>query len=174
MNSVQALNPTGYFPFGYGKSNSESLLKTQDDHVPKQKNESLILEEKNVVKNENSLFPKELVNIFGENGKHRFDEFNSYEEGWYGGKGKKISQGSIFFLKQFAYYLPELKQYRPSLFMTLEGNLSIGFEDRNGKSIEIEFFSNKAEYYLESLEEENSKKLVHISELTNKVRNLLN
>ncbi len=173
MNLDLAFNQTEFFPFGTGKSTTD-LFKSQNENLPKQNNELLKVGTKNSTSNDKLLFPKELITIFGENGKNRFDEFKSYQEGWYGGQGRKISRGSIFFLKQFANYLPELKLHRPSLFITLAGNLSIGFEDRNGKSVEIEFFSNKAEYYFESLEEEDENKLADIFELVEKVKSLLN
>lgn len=38
--------------------------------------------------------------------------------------------------------------------MTGDGNLSISWEDREGKIIELEFFPDKIEYYIEIEEDE--------------------
>lgn len=173
MNLVSAFSQIDLFSFGLSRSSSEFLFKNQDELIPTQKDKLLKVEEINPKKKDNLFVSEELQAIIGENGKHRFDEFKTYPEGWYGGKGKKLSKRSVFFLEQFVNYLPELKLFRPSLFMTLKGNLSIGFEDKKGDSVEIEFFSDKAEYYLESLEEENIIKLADIFELVRKIRTLL-
>lgn len=180
MNSGLAFKQAEIFPFGFGKSISEvqrfkrtKYPKVQKNYIPEQKKELHKLEETHFEKIDKVYLSEEVINIIGENGKNRFDEFITYPKGWYGGKGEKWSKGSVFFLEQFANYLPELKFYKPSLFMTLEGNFSLGFEDKQGKSIEIEFFSDRAEYYLESLEEESNTKLADIFNLVNKVRNLL-
>ena len=69
--------------------------------------------------------------------------------------------------------MPELKPFHPSLFLTLKGNLSLGWEDKNGQSIEVEFYPDKAEYFIESLNEESAVKLSNIFELTEKLRKLL-
>lgn len=121
----------------------------------------------------NFILSREAIAIIGENGKRRFEEFRKYPNGWYGGKGKKISRSSIFTFEQFVKSLPELKHARPSLFFTLEGNLSLGWEDKNGQSIEVEFYPDKAEYFIESLNEESEVKLSNIFELTEKLRKLL-
>jgi len=69
--------------------------------------------------------------------------------------------------------MPELRQFQPSLFFTLEGNLELGWEDRNGQAIEIEFYPDKIEYFIESLNEESSVALADIFRLTEKIIKLL-
>lgn len=169
---VSAFNQTKILSFGFGKSNSESLFK-EHHFVPKQKETALDFEETASKRNSRLVLSEAALTVLGENGEHRFDEFKSYREGWYGGKGGKLKPGSVFFLNRFTLFFPQLKFHKPSLFMTLEGNLSIGFEDKEGNSVEIEFFSDRAEYYLESSEEENFTKLANIFELIDKLRNLL-
>jgi hypothetical protein len=113
------------------------------------------------------------IAIIGENGKRRFEEFRKYPNGWYGGKGKKISKLSVLNFERFVKEFPELKSFQPSLFFTLEGNLELGWEDKNGQSIEVEFYPDKVEYFIESLNEENSVVLAYFFQFTEKIRELL-
>lgn len=122
---------------------------------------------------ENFILSREAIAVIGENGKRRFEEFRNYPTGWYGGKGKKISKWSVLNFERFVKEIPELKHACPSLFFTLEGNLSLGWEDKNRQSIEVEFYPGKAEYFIESLNEESEVKLSNIFELTEKLRKLL-
>ena len=121
----------------------------------------------------NFTLSREAIAIIGENGKRRFEEFRKYQNGWYGGKGKKISKWSVLNFERFVKEIPELKLFHPSLFLTLEGNLSLGWEDKNGQSVEIEFYPDKIEYFIERLDEESSITLANIFQFTEKIKNLL-
>ena len=115
-----------------------------------------------------------VLRIIGANGKKRFDEFKTYPSGWAGGQGKRLSHGSVFALEKFLAEFPELSVAKPSLFLSYQGNLALGLEDKNGGTIEIEFLSNGAEYFLESLDEEDSVTLKQMESLMEKVKRLLN
>lgn len=91
-------------------------------------------------------------------GKHsaaRLGLFSKYEYGWDGAEGKPLLPGSISTFRDF------LRKYtfaasNPSLFMSSRGNIQIAWEDTSGQEIEVEFFPNKIEYFIERLGEEES------------------
>ena len=70
--------------------------------------------------------------IVGENGVRRFEEFRQYHAGWDGGRGRPLAPRSVTTLELFLRQLPELAALEPSLFLTHEGNLQLGWEDRQG------------------------------------------
>jgi len=107
--------------------------------------------------------------IIGENGLYRFEEFKRYPRGWDGGHGKPLSHRSITSLETFLRQLPELAIRQPSLFLTHQGNLQLGWEDKLGNVVELEFFPDKVEYYLESLNEEGMVDLKGLHLLVDKV-----
>ena len=121
----------------------------------------------------NFILSREAIAVIGENGKRRFEEFRAYPNGWYGGKGKRISKWSVLNFERFVKEIPELKSAHPSLFLTLEGNLSLGWNDKHGQSIEIEFYPDKIEYFIEKSDEESSIHLADIFGLTEKIRTIL-
>lgn len=125
------------------------------------------------VRKENLWLSREALAIVGENGRRRFDEFKKYKSGWYGGKGKELSKWSVTNFELFIREITELKLARPSLFMTLAGNLSLQWEDKNGFVIEIEYHPDKIEYYIESLQEEGSVGLAGTFDFTAEIRKLL-
>lgn len=112
-------------------------------------------------------------NILGENGVRRFWEFVRYERGWDLGRGEPLSSRSVAFVNAFLNRLPELGAVRPSLFLTHEGNLQLGWEDREGNAIEIEFGPDRVEYYLEGLGEERTIGLEALPQLIGRVRSLV-
>lgn|GEM_PF-6964302 len=107
--------------------------------------------------------------IVGENGARRFEEFKQYRPGWDHGRGNPLSPRSITTLESFLRQLPELATLEPSLFLTHEGNLQLGWEDVQGNAIEIEFFPDKVEYYIESINEEGAVDLEALHQLIAKV-----
>ena len=92
--------------------------------------------------------------IISENGLRRFEEFKRYPHGWDYGHGKPLSYRSITSLDSFLRQLPAFITREPSLFLTHQGNLQLGWEDKHGNIVELEFFPDKVEYYLESLNDE--------------------
>lgn len=166
------------FPFDFNRNKTDENFHSPKDYT-NQTQEILEVEisepKRKIEPDRNKLIlSREVINIIGENARNRFNEFKTYPNGWYGGKGKEISRRSIFTFEQFIKSLPELRRARPSLFMSLEGNLSLGWKDKNGQSIEVEFYSDKAEYFIESLNEESEIRLSNILELTEKLRKSLN
>jgi len=93
--------------------------------------------------------------ILGDNGLARLNEFKSYKDGWDCGTGKGLGEQS---LAHFEYFINQFIDFkvRPSVFMSKEGNLLLGWEDNLGKSIELEFYAESIGYYIESLDEENN------------------
>lgn len=172
MNLQTTTSQINIFPLGFGGLRADENLKSPKNY---NKQEAKLFEEEKVepIQKDNLILSREAIAVIGINGKRRFDEFKDYPNGWYGGKGRKLSKGSLFVFEKFIKYLPELKFSSPSLFFTFEGNLQLGLEDKSGNTIEVEFFSDKIEYYLESLEEENFVKLGNISQLVEKTGNLL-
>jgi hypothetical protein len=111
--------------------------------------------------------------IIGENGVTRLREFARYEQGWDLGRGKPLAPRSVVVLNAFLTQLPQLAAYSPSLFMTHEGNLELGSEDSEGRSISIEFYPERLDYYLEGLAEERMIRVDLIPQLVEKVRSLI-
>ena len=173
MNLQATGRLSDFFPFGFGSSNVEKFIESSKDNIPKQERELLEAEAVEPKQKENFILSREAIAIIGENGKRRFEEFRKYPNGWYGGKGKKISKWSVLNFERFVKEIPELKLFRPSLFLTLEGNLSLGWEDKSGQSIEIEFYPDKIEYFIETLDEESSIYLANIFGLTEKIRTIM-
>jgi hypothetical protein len=93
-------------------------------------------------------------NILGENGVSRFYDFLLYDEGWDFGRGEPLSKYSIAILDIFLNLFEDLRKREPSLFLTRSGNLQLSWEDDLEQIIEVEFFPNKIEYYIESNDEE--------------------
>ena len=159
------------FPVFNLLSNNENTKSLFDDS--KQKKQLLEAEKIEPKQKDNLVLSRDVIAIIGVNGKRRFDEFKSYPDNWYGGKGKKLSNWSVSIFESFIKNLPELRLFRPSLFLTLGGNLSLSWEDKKGNSIEVEFYPNKIEYYLESANEESDIKLSDMFLLAEKIRKLL-
>lgn len=86
-------------------------------------------------------------------GLDRLNKFREYQAGWDFGKGLPLSDESLttmdYFLNQFSNF-----HANPSVFMNSTGNLLLGWEDKGGKRIELEFHADAIEYYIESLDEE--------------------
>ena len=116
---------------------------------------------------------EDIVKIIGENGIQRFEQFKKYSEGWDFGIGKPLSSYSVASFKLFCKHLSEPILDEPSLFLTREGNLQLGWEDKEGIKIEIEFFPNKIEYYIEALDDEGEVDLTHIFQLVDKLKSVV-
>lgn len=108
--------------------------------------------------------------IIGENGLQRFEQFKRYDKGWEFGTAKPLSSQSIESFKLFSEQFSEPVPKEPSLFLTREGNLQLGWEDRDGNKIEIEFFPSKIEYYIEALDDEGEVALTDISKVFDKLK----
>ena len=168
-----------WHPFGLSMGNDAPRRQVAEESAQSSPDESIL----NKIKiwlaqpsrqNRDISLNESVLRIIGANGKKRFDEFKMYPSGWAGGQGKRLSHGSVFALEKFLAEFPELSVAKPSLFLSYQGNLALGLEDKNGGTIEIEFLSNGAEYFLESLDEEDSVTLKQMESLMEKVKRLLN
>lgn len=108
--------------------------------------------------------------VVGENGLKRFHEFKRYPDGWDNGRGSALSARSVRLLNSFLKDLPEIGACEPSLFLTHQGDLQLGWEDVSGNVVELEFFPDRIEYYIELLNEEGSVGLEDQSQLLEKIR----
>lgn len=111
--------------------------------------------------------------ILGENGLRRFEEFKHYHFGWDSGNGKPLSSRSVAVFQSFLKQWPELAECEPSLFLTHQGNLQLGWKDAHDNVVELEFFPDKIEFYLEYLSEEGSVQLDAQKQLVDKVRSII-
>lgn len=98
--------------------------------------------------------------VLGSNATKRFELFKQYKSGWDVGRGLPLSPRSVAVMESFISFFSDFKQ-EPSLFLTLEGNLQLVWEDKDNRPIEIEFFSDRIEYYIESLDEEQAISLTY-------------
>jgi len=108
--------------------------------------------------------------VLGANGLRRLYEFSKYRTGWDAGQGQPLSRGSLSSLEWFLDQLPELSTSEPSLFLTRTGNLQIVFEDHQGKTVEIDFFPDRLEYYFEDGDEESSLPLSDAADFIDRLR----
>jgi hypothetical protein len=108
--------------------------------------------------------------VIGENGVRRFEEFKQYHDGWDHGRGKPLSAHSVATLEEFLRQMPELATVEPSLFLTHNGNVQLGWEDAERNAVEVEFFPDRIEYYIESRDEEGSVRKQALHQLINQVR----
>ena len=101
------------------------------------------------------VFMDPIYEVLGSHGVSRLDEFRHYCQGWDNGKGTALSPASekrfTTFLRKFA---SELGKVRPSVFLTREGNLQLGWEDKSSKAVEVEFLPDHIEVFIESSNEE--------------------
>lgn len=109
--------------------------------------------------------------LLGDNGVKRFHEFKHYKDGWDYGCGMKLSTRSVAVLELFLSGMQEF-HVEPSLFFTRNGNLQLGWESVNGAAIEVEFYPDKIEYFIESISEESEIQLTDfgLQSLINKIR----
>lgn len=115
----------------------------------------------------------DVIKMIGGNGLRRFEQFKEYGEGWEFGTGKPLSPYSLASFKQFCKQFSEPVPNEPSLFLTREGNLQLGWEDGEANKIELEFFPDKIEYYIEALDDEGAVDLTEVSQLFDKLKSII-
>lgn len=96
---------------------------------------------------------KKAMSVVGANGLKRFETFRNCEKGWDGKYSSALSNRSIAVMEYFINKFSDFKM-EPSMFLTTNGNLQLGWENISGEKVELEFFPDKIEYYVEALEEE--------------------
>ncbi len=114
-----------------------------------------------------------ITKIIGQSGLQRLKQFRKYDEGWEFGTGKPLSSRSLASFKLFCEQLSEQIQNEPSLFLTREGNLQLGWEGKGGDKIEFEFFPDRIEYYIEVLDDEGEIALTDTARLFDKFKSIV-
>lgn len=165
MNSITAL-PSWNWQTTKSSTESNPIVMLQTEHPLFQKKFPTV-----VVKNTDSLSQK-VAAILGKNGVKRFAEFRQYREGWDSGTGKPMSLRSVGVLEFFIHQFDSLPT-EPSLFLTREGNLQLGWEDAAGEPIELEFFPDRIEYFIGSKHEEGHVSINALNTLVAKLRVIL-
>lgn len=111
--------------------------------------------------------------IIGDHGVQRFEEFKRYQDGWDYGRGKVLSPRSVATFETFLRQIPELAAIEPSLFLTTEGNMQLGWEDGNGNIMEVDFLPDGIEYYIAATNEEGLVRLEALPQLIERIRPML-
>ena len=78
----------------------------------------------------------------------RLELLKKYDRDWDTGGAMPLQSGSIAMLDGFVSKFSDFGAIPPSLFLTRGGNLQLSWEDKSGDAIEIEFFPDRAEYYI--------------------------
>ncbi|MBF0473711.1 MAG: hypothetical protein HQK93_08270 [Nitrospirae bacterium] len=87
----------------------------------------------------------------------RLENFKKIPSGWDEDESLQLNNDTIKTMEEFLNNLLDFNlifNKRPSIFLTNEGNVALGWENIDGKSIELEFMKDKIEYYIESIEME--------------------
>lgn len=106
-----------------------------------------------------------LYRHLGVNGIDRVKEFKTYKDGWDSGKGAALNEKSEENLHSFLRSRAEGFPTQPSVFLTRAGNLRLSWENEDGDGIDLEFFPDGIEYFLESSGEEGVAQLNSIDEI---------
>ncbi len=176
------LNPKSLQPVITPEGHSYEVLKDEREQTELEANTVSLLEGSRKVgvhRAENArqadavTLSETAIRILGKNGQRRFEEFTRYQAGWDIGSGAPLSLRSATILDTFLARLPGLAAYQPSLFLTHNGNLELGWEDSGGNAIEIEFWPDRIGYYFETLNEERSVRLEVFPQFIEKVRSLI-
>jgi hypothetical protein len=95
-------------------------------------------------------YSQKLAEIIGQNGISRIESFKRYQEGWNFGVGNPLSLASLGALE---YFISQYNSFEcePSVFLSDNGNLILGWESVTRGSIELEFWQEKIEYFVEDL-----------------------
>lgn len=93
------------------------------------------------------------VEALGAHNVGRFAELVSLKDGWHLGQGKSLQAASLrsieLFLAQYSSF-PE----RCSLFLSEQGNLELVWRSEKNETTSLEFYADRIEYYIETLDEE--------------------
>lgn len=111
--------------------------------------------------------------VIGEHGVQRFEEFKRYHDGWDYGRGKALSPRSVATFEAFLRQAPELSAVEPSLFLTSEGNIQLGWEDGEGGIVEVDFLPDGVEYYIDTAGEEGTVRLEALPHFIERIRTLI-
>ncbi len=110
--------------------------------------------------------------LLGKAGQERFDMFWNETEGWYfGSAGKVLSRDAVKYFNRFCSLIENISE-PVSIFMGIEGNLEISWLNKEGYSIEVEFFSDRIEFFFEKTEEERTVEPNEIKQLVADIMSL--
>ena len=90
---------------------------------------------------------KTLISKIGENAAERFSNMTEYHDNWGGNNEKCLSPYSV---RTMCMFLDAVDKFDtvPSIFLTNEGTLQLGWEDADGNEIEIDFLPDLIYYYV--------------------------
>ncbi|MHC1765445.1 MAG: hypothetical protein AB9869_14280 [Verrucomicrobiia bacterium] len=94
-----------------------------------------------------------LLRRLGPKGWGRVHHFRNYYGSGWGGKGRVLSPKALDAFFRFV----EDAQFPagdPSVFLTDRGGIELCWEDRNGKSVQVEFTAKGAEFYCQATDQE--------------------
>jgi hypothetical protein len=104
------------------------------------------------------------ITALGEHNAERFAKLSTLKDGWHFGQGNALQSASLrameLFLAQYNSF-PE----RCSLFLSEEGNLELVWRSEENATISLEFYPDRIEYYIETLDKEGKVSLSDISTL---------
>jgi hypothetical protein len=79
--------------------------------------------------------------IIGNYGLARLSMFSENDNGWYFGQGKSLDYSSLIAMNRFIVHAKNLND--PSVFMTIDGQLSLGFSDKGNNSFQLTFLKDE-------------------------------
>ena len=111
-----------------------------------------------------------LLRKLGAKGWGRVYQFQNYYMSGWGEKGCVLSPRALdaFFRFMEAASFPTDKS-SPSVFLTDRGGVELVWEDRNGKSVQVEFTATGAEFYRAATEEEGQVTIDGLAELSRRL-----
>ena len=111
-----------------------------------------------------------LLRKLGAKGWGRVYQFQNYYMSGWGEKGRVLSPRALdaFFRFMEAASFPTDKS-SPSVFLTDRGGVELVWEDRNGKSVQVEFTATGAEFYRAATEEEGQVTIDGLAELSRRL-----
>ena len=111
-----------------------------------------------------------LLRKLGPKGWGRVYQFRNYYESGWGESGRVLSPRA---LDAFFRFLEEATfpadTGSPSVFLTDRGGIELCWEDRNGKSVQVEFTGTGAEFYKAATDEEGAVALDALAQLSRRL-----
>jgi hypothetical protein len=111
-----------------------------------------------------------LLRKLGPKGSARVHQFRNYYESGWGEKGRVLSPKALdaFFRFLEDATFPNAATV-PSVFLTDRGGIELCWEDRNGKSVQVEFTGTGAEFYKAATDEEGAMALDGLAHLSQRL-----
>ena len=110
--------------------------------------------------------PQDIQDKIGENSYIRYKEFRDYyKDGWGYENGKSLNASSTASFISFLRLCADKDFSTASLFLTVDGNLQLVWEDADNCEIDLEFFPDRIEYYMEKTEKDGVIRIEQCEEL---------